>query len=122
MARQRKVKQSETREIASSSDMTDIPEEEQWRLFNESGALKKLQTTPEHIGSSDMPLVEEILNATLYIIPISFLLLLMEMCVFRIVTGQSLILQAALFTFSTENIRLSKPLSTEWFRGCRVRH
>ncbi|KAG5716533.1 hypothetical protein E4T56_gene16328 [Termitomyces sp. T112] len=64
--------------------MTDIPEEEQWRLINKSGVLKKLKTAPEP-RMEDMktldPLAEEILNATLYIIPISFLLLLMEILI-----------------------------------------
>ncbi|KAH0587475.1 hypothetical protein H2248_006257 [Termitomyces sp. 'cryptogamus'] len=82
--------------------MTDIPEEEQWRLINKSGVLKKLKTAPEP-RMEDMktldPLAEEILNATLYIIPISFLLLLMEMCVFIVVLSQLLIAMSSLIHF-----------------------
>jgi hypothetical protein len=65
--------------------MTEIPEEEQWRLVNESGILGKVSSTPRKQvpNDEDEPtiLAEEIFSAALLIIPFSFLLLMMEMFV-----------------------------------------
>lgn len=57
-----------------------IPEDEQWRLVNESGILKKIKDIPpEDTDEGLPPLAEEIFNAIVLIMPMSFLLLLMEM-------------------------------------------
>jgi hypothetical protein len=66
-----------------------LPEEEQWRLINESGILKRLSRAPAPRSESvennsdeeDTSTSDEIFNAVLLIIPFSFLLLLMEMYV-----------------------------------------
>ncbi|KAJ6539261.1 hypothetical protein B0H19DRAFT_1178078, partial [Mycena capillaripes] len=67
--------------MPSRSDSTpiDIPPEEQWRLINESGVLRKVDSPAE----SESPLGEEIFNALLLITPCSFLLLLMEILIYN---------------------------------------
>lgn len=84
MSRQRNAK------AAPSSDtepLIKISEDEQWRLINESGVLHKI--TDRNSGDdsevksddpSPYPLVDEILDTGLLIIPFCFLLLLMDMC------------------------------------------
>ncbi|KAG6837557.1 hypothetical protein H0H93_007738 [Arthromyces matolae] len=82
MVRQRKTKTAAT---VSTGPHDEIPEDEQWRLINESGVLKQLQTTSldqtNTVDDSDFSLAEEIFDAAIYIIPISFLLLLMEILI-----------------------------------------
>lgn len=71
-----------------------ISEEEQWRLIEQSGVLKKVPTSGDHEPTStsstpqanqgnddeeEYPLAEELFAATTLLIPISFLLLLMYM-------------------------------------------
>ena len=63
---------------------TEIPEDEQWRLVNESGILSKVSNISKHVlNDEDEPttLAEEIFGAVLLIVPFSFLLLMMEMFV-----------------------------------------
>ena len=60
----------------------EIPEDEQWRLIDQSGILKQAQTEDndsDNDDDEDSSLPDEIFNAVLYIIPFSFLLLMMEM-------------------------------------------
>ncbi|KAJ7507713.1 hypothetical protein B0H11DRAFT_2169432 [Mycena galericulata] len=57
----------------------DIPQEEQWRLINESGVLKKVEPPSDPA----LPLGEELFNALLLITPCSFLLLLMEILIYQ---------------------------------------
>ncbi|KAG6813490.1 hypothetical protein H0H92_010515 [Tricholoma furcatifolium] len=80
MAQQRKSPQSKDVDREPSST-TEISEEEQWRLVNDSGILSKLKTQPIAEEEEDAPLAEEIFNATVFIIPMSFLLLLMEILI-----------------------------------------
>jgi hypothetical protein len=69
-----------------------ISEEEQWRLIEQSGVLKKVPTSDHKPTSSstpqanqgnddeeEYPLAEELFAAATLLIPISFLLLLMYM-------------------------------------------
>jgi MoxR-like ATPase len=73
---------------SSESDHMEIPEEEQWRLINESGILK--QAIPpqspgpasERSGEERILLADEIFNTAILAVPFSFLLLMMEMHVF----------------------------------------
>lgn len=70
-----------------------ISEEEQLRLIKQSGILEQIQVSGQnHEASStppraseddneDYPLAEEIFAATTLLIPMSFLLLMMYMCV-----------------------------------------
>ena len=68
-----------------------LTEEEQWRLINESGVLERLSRTGHDDSEVEKrgPLPDEIFNATLLIIPFSFLLLMFEMCVILKVLGDS---------------------------------
>lgn len=67
------------------ADPLDIPEDEQWRLINDSGILRKagvtstVQRAPDE--DEDTPFAEEVFSAIVLIIPFSFLLLMMEMYV-----------------------------------------
>lgn len=71
--------------------LIEISEEEQWRLINESGVFKiprpdqpdqKLPIPPTSDDNTDNPTFgEEIFNTILYVVPFSFLLLMMEMYV-----------------------------------------
>ena len=68
--------------------LVDIPENEAWRIINETGILKQInedkQTTPAAVEDEEgklSPLTEEIFNAINLIIPHSFLLLMMDMYV-----------------------------------------
>ena len=77
---------------AGKSSVVDISEEEQWRIINETGILKQVpremktnkpapdtQVSDEEEGLS--PSAEEVFNSIMLIIPMSFMLLLMEMYV-----------------------------------------
>ncbi|KAJ7667936.1 hypothetical protein DFH06DRAFT_233663 [Mycena polygramma] len=68
--------------MPSPSDSTplNIPAEEQWRLINESGVLRKVGSPAE---PNELPLGEEIFNSLLLITPCSFLLLLMEILIYN---------------------------------------
>lgn len=81
--------------------LIEIPEDEQRRLIEQTGILKQFQDVQQQQqqGAKDesapaveyveerLPLGEEIFNATLFIIPFSFLLLMMEMCAVHHVLG-----------------------------------
>jgi len=65
-----------------------LPKEEQLRLINESGVLEKLTGAGFRDGnlanaedSASIPLADEIFNATLLVIPFSFLLLMFEILI-----------------------------------------
>jgi len=63
-----------------------IPKEEQWRLVKESGVLNAAplstsKSTPLTEDESVGGLAEEILDAMMFIIPINFLLLMMEILI-----------------------------------------
>ncbi|KAI0676827.1 hypothetical protein C8Q78DRAFT_1073603 [Trametes maxima] len=75
---------------ASKSTAVDIPEEEQWRIIKESGILDQLPSeNKEKQGVSEdededyeiSPLADEIFRALYLVIPMSFMLLLMEILV-----------------------------------------
>ncbi|KAJ7068186.1 hypothetical protein C8F01DRAFT_1117216 [Mycena amicta] len=57
-----------------------ISQEEQWRLIDQSGVLKKLQTEERE---EELSLGEEIFNASLVIIPTYFLLVLMDILTYQ---------------------------------------
>jgi hypothetical protein len=100
MVRQRKDKHATSNDIplaqpgSSSGEKTtkplvEIPEEEQWRLLNESGIFKKiskldqkmLDASVEEQGAGGTSFGEQVLDTVLYVIPFSFLLIMMDMCV-----------------------------------------
>lgn len=60
----------------------EIPEEEQWRLVDESGILGQISSIPrKQVTIDEDPLAEEIFGAVILIIPFSSLLLMMEIAV-----------------------------------------
>ncbi|PFH51439.1 hypothetical protein AMATHDRAFT_74986 [Amanita thiersii Skay4041] len=87
MSASRRSKKASKSSKRSEQDMLHIPDEEQWRLVNESGILKKLEV-PKPKFSQDqteepLPLGEEIFNATMLIVPFCFLLLMMDILIHR---------------------------------------
>ncbi len=92
MARNRKNVSS-----AKKQDTIDIPEDEQWRIINESGILKQIprewnpsrpadqgqEVTQGAEGDEEglSPFAEEVFSAAMLTIPMSFMLLMMEMYV-----------------------------------------
>lgn len=99
MPRQRKGQQTASNSVplvrlTDASDkkipkpLIEISDEEQWRLINESGVLKKIsrseQITPSSLANEEeenSTFGEQLLNTILYVVPFSFLLMMMEMCV-----------------------------------------
>ena len=84
--KERRQKLAEEREDEpSDSGGLELTEEEQWRLVNETGILKKLPAEPSRPQPSDedeeevSPFAEEIFQTTCFVIPMSFMLLLIEM-------------------------------------------
>lgn len=71
-----------------SEPLIKISEDEQWRLINESGVLHKISGQENPVDEvkpeepSPFPLVDEILDTSLLIIPFCSLLIVMEMCAF----------------------------------------
>ena len=69
--------------------LVNIPEAEQWRIIKESGLLQRIEKEPptasdaphreEGEGDGLSPFAEEVFNAIMLIIPMSFMLLMMEM-------------------------------------------
>ncbi|KAI1792949.1 hypothetical protein LXA43DRAFT_299987 [Ganoderma leucocontextum] len=87
MARNRKT---QSKAASSNGEPVDIPEAEQWRIIQESGVLKQIakvsKTTKAEDGVDDeedglSPFAEEVFNAMMLIIPMSFMLLLMDVLV-----------------------------------------
>ncbi|KAI0352693.1 hypothetical protein OH77DRAFT_1591825 [Trametes cingulata] len=80
-------------EAGSRTTAVDIPEEEQWRIINETGILKQVpsSTSAKKSGQAEedeedrdyeiSPLADEIFRALYLVIPMSFMLLLMEILV-----------------------------------------
>ncbi|KAG7097053.1 hypothetical protein E1B28_004444 [Marasmius oreades] len=66
-----------------STPAQEMPEDEQWRLVNQSGILSKIPEAPKQktLLEEEAPLANEILDATLYIIPFSTLLLVMDVII-----------------------------------------
>ncbi|KAI0773844.1 hypothetical protein C8Q74DRAFT_1368392 [Fomes fomentarius] len=92
MARNRKNRAGAT--TGGKSSAVDISEEEQWRIINESGILKQVprdqkpqipipdaQLSEEEEEEGLSPFAEEVFNAMMLIIPMSFMLLMMEILV-----------------------------------------
>ncbi len=87
MARNRK---NQGKAAPSKGQEVDIPEAEQWRIIQESGILKQIPKDPKTTKTADAadgeeddlsPFAEEVLNSMMLIIPMSFMLLLMDVYV-----------------------------------------
>ena len=83
MVRARKLSNEPKKQTNTAA--IEISEDEQWRLINATGILEKLpHTSPSQqdiAEEQETPLAEEIFSAVILIMPMSFLLLLMEMYV-----------------------------------------
>ncbi|TEB30133.1 hypothetical protein FA13DRAFT_1733951 [Coprinellus micaceus] len=84
------VKPSEVPAVKNRKPLIEIPEDEQRRLIEETGILNKFievvqdqksGTVVEEFVEESLPIADEIFNAVLYIIPVSFLLLMMEILI-----------------------------------------
>jgi hypothetical protein len=79
------VKPTEFSGKKTTKPLVEISEEEQWRLINESGVLKKIPKPGQQADASEEPeeisFGEEMLNTILYVVPFSFLLVMMDMWV-----------------------------------------
>ncbi|KAF8915960.1 hypothetical protein CPB85DRAFT_389537 [Mucidula mucida] len=88
-----KKRKQQKPESPAPSEGLDIPEDEQWRLIQESGVLNQIplekppggstafHPPPADVQDEDSSLSDEIFNAILYIIPFSFCLLMMEILI-----------------------------------------
>ena len=74
-------KNAKKAEKAASDQPEEIPEEEQWRIINETGLLKQLPNPPRttQVEEEETPFAEEILNTMLLVVPFTFLLVMMDM-------------------------------------------
>ncbi|KAL4075934.1 hypothetical protein J3A83DRAFT_4157339 [Scleroderma citrinum] len=60
----------------------DIPEEEQWRLVRESGVLSEVAPVAKNEpNDGPLPLAEEIFDASVIIMPMTFFLIMMEILI-----------------------------------------
>ena len=89
--KEQRAKQQTAATSTSKSTAVDIPEEEQWRIIKESGILKQVAPEGKREGTQEddedgdyeiSPLADEVFRALYLAIPMSFLLLLMEMYVY----------------------------------------
>ena len=86
-AKKRKTAQTEAATSGHKEPLLHVSEEDQWKIIRDSGVLNKVPATPEVAAELKAnepllsPLTEEIFSAMTLIIPHSFLLLMMEMCV-----------------------------------------
>lgn len=76
-------------ESKHTEPLVDISEEDKWRIIRDSGILQQVGNSQDdedrEVAPGEpllSPLTEEIFSAMTLIIPHSFLLLLMEMCVY----------------------------------------
>jgi hypothetical protein len=79
MARKRQIPQT----IPAQKPLVEISEDEQWRLIQESGVLKKISTQNPEESTIDndeaLPLAEEIFNTVVLLMPFTFFLIMMDM-------------------------------------------
>jgi len=79
MARKRQTTQT----TPAQKPLVEISEDEQWRLIQESGVLRKISDTQKPEETTDnvepLPLAEEIFNAVILIIPFTCFLIMMDM-------------------------------------------
>ncbi|KAH7922457.1 hypothetical protein BV22DRAFT_1017229 [Leucogyrophana mollusca] len=91
MPRNRKAK-SQAAPPSAADQTTEISEDEQWRLIQESGVLQKISQSDASKGNIDTedpsadvdgrpPLADEIFSAVILLIPFSFFLLLMDILI-----------------------------------------
>ncbi|KAG0709542.1 hypothetical protein DFH29DRAFT_2158 [Suillus ampliporus] len=83
MARNRHTVQ--TMSTSAQKPLVEIPEDEQWRLIQEAGVLRKISDTQKPAETTDnaepLPLAEEIFNAVVLIMPFTFFLIMMDILI-----------------------------------------
>ena len=82
MVRQRELNKAPAQK---SNEKLVIPDDEQWRLINESGLLKTIDAASPQLSTEEpddeYSLVDEAFDAALLVVPFSFLLFMMDMSV-----------------------------------------
>ena len=131
MVRNRKLNKQAVPE--NRPPLVEIPESEQWRIINETGILKQIPVDTQPTGSTQSgegeegeglsPFAEEMFNAIMLIIPMSFMLLLMEMCVGVLAADARTPTHPPTdwYTISMVGNPSSGILSTGWFLAYQVR-
>lgn len=65
--------------------LVEISEDEQWRLIEQTGVLRKISGTREPVETTDnvepLPLADEIFNAIVFIMPLTFFLIMMDILI-----------------------------------------
>ncbi|KAJ3573886.1 hypothetical protein NP233_g2138 [Leucocoprinus birnbaumii] len=124
--------------------LIEISEEEQWRMINESGILKQIPKPDQQAldaslgegGSEELTFGEEVADMLLYLIPFSFLLLMMDILIHyqysrrptrgdlleRMISGVPIL---AIFTFYTLRYKSHRRVQFVLFAisiisGCRL--
>jgi hypothetical protein len=84
MAKRRQTTQA-AQTTPTQKPIVEISEDEQWRLIEQTGVLRKISDI-QNPGDSEitddvepLPLADEIFNAVVYIIPSTFFLIMMDM-------------------------------------------
>ncbi|KAL1946569.1 hypothetical protein VTO73DRAFT_14673 [Trametes versicolor] len=129
-----RAKQQASAASASKSSAIDIPEDEQWRIIEQTGILKQAGTSGSKVpaeGNDEedyeiSPLADEIFRALYLAIPMSFMLLLMEILVHnqygrhatfdalrdRMLSGMPIIF---VFVFYTNRYKTDKRMQAAFF-------
>lgn len=82
--KRQKLAEEKDEDESSESGGLELTEEEQWRIVSETGILNKLPAEPAPQPSDEdeedaSPFADEIFQTTCFAIPMTFMLLLMEM-------------------------------------------
>jgi hypothetical protein len=80
MAKKRQTTQAETTPV--QKPLVEISEDEQWRLIEQTGVLRKISDTRKPVETDNvepLPLADEIFNAIVFIMPLTFFLIMMDM-------------------------------------------
>jgi hypothetical protein len=76
-------KRQTTQTTPAEKPLVEISEDEQWRLIQETGVLRKISDTQKPEETTDngepFPLAEEIFSAVVLIMPFTFFLIMMDM-------------------------------------------
>ncbi|KAG2135918.1 uncharacterized protein EDB93DRAFT_796751 [Suillus bovinus] len=81
MARKRQT----TETTPEQKPLVEISEDEQWRLIEQTGVLRKISDTRKPGETTDdverLPLADEIFNAVVFIMPLTFFLIMMDILI-----------------------------------------
>ncbi|KAG1806899.1 uncharacterized protein HD556DRAFT_1224841 [Suillus plorans] len=78
-------KRQTTQTTPVQKPLVDISEDEQWRLIEQTGVLRKVAETRKPKETTDnvepLPLADEIFNAVVFIMPLTFFLIMMDILI-----------------------------------------